>query len=137
MAAPSWRCRPAAAFSWRRRSAGQPSSRSEPAAPARITRRLLVTADGSGGPGGTGESGGTGAAGEPGTGGRWVDVAPGRIVRWAETFVERHGPLTTEPGSTVVVLRGTDGAAAECHPPFPPMTAPRTWPASPTVLAGL
>jgi hypothetical protein len=36
-----------------------------------------------------------------------------------------------------VILRGKDGAAAECHPPFPPMTAPRTWPASPTVLAGL
>ena len=96
-----------------------------------------MTDDGSGGPGGTGESDETGAAGEPGTGGRWVDVAPDRIVRWAETFVERHGPLTTEPSGTVVVLRGTDGAAAECHPPFPPMTAPRTWPASPAVLAGL
>jgi len=55
-------------------------------------------------------------------------VAPDRIVWWAETFVERHGPLTTEPSSTVVVLRGKDGAAAECHPPFPPMTAPAPGP---------
>jgi hypothetical protein len=66
-----------------------------------------------------------------------VDVAPDRIVRWVDTFAERHGPLTTEPSRTAVVLRGSDGAVAECHPPFPPMTAPATWPASPTVLAGL
>ena len=70
--------------------------------------------------------------GEPGAGGRWVEVAPDRIVRWVETFTGRHGPLTTQPSRTVVVLRAGDGAVAECHPPFPPMTAPGTWPASPT-----
>jgi Actinobacteria/chloroflexi VLRF1 release factor len=87
--------------------------------------------------GGTGEPGGTGVVGEPGTGRRWVDVPPDRIVRWAETFAERHGPLTTTPGRTVVVMRGQDGAVAECHPPFPPMTAPAAWPPDAAGLAGL
>ena len=116
-----------------------------------------MTEDRSGGAGGTDEPGGTPgrgggagdsteqgggvradtAGGEPGTSARWIDVAPDRIVRWAETFAERHGPLTTTPGRTVVVMRGQDGAAAECHPPFPPMTAPAVWPADAAGLAGL
>jgi hypothetical protein len=66
-----------------------------------------------------------------------VEVAPERIVRWVGTFIDRHGPVTAEPGRTVLVLRGADGAVAECHPPFPPMAAPARWPASPSVLAGL
>ena len=77
------------------------------------------------------------ASGEHSTGGRWVDVAPDRIVRWVGSFADRHGPLTAEPSRAVLVLRGADGAVAECHPPFPPMTAPDPWPASTTVLAGL
>ena len=74
---------------------------------------------------------------EPGAGARWVEVAPERIVRWVGTFIDRHGPVTAEPGRTVLVLRGADGAVAECHPPFPPMAAPGRWPSSPSVLAGL
>ena len=79
---------------------------------------------------------GAGPAGGPGSG-RWVEVAPDRIVRWVGSFADRHGPVTAEPSRTVLVLRGADGAVAECHPPFPPMTAPATWPSSPTLLAGL
>jgi Actinobacteria/chloroflexi VLRF1 release factor len=73
------------------------------------------------------------------TGGRWVEVSPDRFARWAETFAERHGHTVTEPGRAVVVLRGQDGAVAECHPPFPPLAAPAgaAWPADPAGLAAL
>jgi hypothetical protein len=91
-----------------------------------------VTEDGADGADGAGPAGADAPAEA-----RWVDVAPDRFVRWAGSFADRHGPLTTEPSRTVLVLRGADGAAAECHPPFPPMTAPDSWPASPTALAGL
>ena len=89
-----------------------------------------------------GEAGGQrqaepGGGGETPGGGRWVEVAPDRIVRWVGTFIDRHGPVTVEPGRAMLVLRGADGAAAECHPPFPPMTAPDRWPTSPTLLAGM
>src|SRR5215469_12548161 len=83
---------------------------------------------------GAGPAGGPGGAG---AGGRWVEVAPDRIVRWVGSFADRHGPLTAEPSRTVLILRGADGAVAECHPPFPPMAAPATWPSSPTLLGGL
>jgi hypothetical protein len=107
-----------------------------------------VTEDASGSPDETGVPGETGGAensqgdggggsGDGSTGGRWVDVAPDRIVRWVGSFADRHGPLTTEPSRTVLVLRGADGAVAECHPPFPPMAAPERWPTGATVLAGL
>jgi len=66
-----------------------------------------------------------------------VEVTPDRIVRWVGTFIDRHGPVTAEPSRTVLILRGGDGAVAECHPPFPPMAAPGTWPSSPSLLAGL
>jgi VLRF1 release factor-like protein len=72
-------------------------------------------------------------------GGRWVDVAPERLGRWVATFAERHGALSAEPGRRAVTFRAADGAAAECHPPFPPLPAPAggTWPADPVELAGL
>jgi hypothetical protein len=68
-----------------------------------------------------------------------VEVAPDRIVGWVAAFAERHGPTTAEPGRRVMVLRAADGAAAECHPPFPPLAAPPggSWPADPAALAGL
>jgi hypothetical protein len=104
-------------------------------------------ADPGGEPGGQGPADPGGQAGrqsqaDPGGGeapggGRWVEVAPDRIVRWVGTFIDRHGPVTVEPGRTMLVLRGADGAAAECHPPFPPMTAPDRWPTSPALLAGM
>jgi hypothetical protein len=54
-------------------------------------------------------------------GARWVEVPPERLVRWVENFATRHGPAVAEPGPAVVVLRARDGAAAACHPPFPPL----------------
>src|SRR5215469_11918970 len=89
------------------------------------------------GAGGADEAESANGAGPAGAGGRWVEVAPERIVRWVGTFADRHGPLTAEPSRAVLILRGADGAVAECHPPFPPMAAPAAWPSSPTLLAGL
>jgi Actinobacteria/chloroflexi VLRF1 release factor len=82
----------------------------------------------------TGTNAGAGAGG-----GRWVDVAPERLARWVATFAERHGTLTAEPGRLAVTFRAADGAAAECHPPFPPLPAPAggAWPEDPADLAGL
>ena len=57
-------------------------------------------------------------------GARWVEVPPERLVRWVENFTHRHGPAVAEPGREVVVLRARDGAAAACHPPFPPLPPP-------------
>jgi Actinobacteria/chloroflexi VLRF1 release factor len=59
-------------------------------------------------------------------GGRWVDVAPGRLVGWLDRFAERHGEMTAEltgsgPGAEAVTYRARDGSVAECHPPFPPL----------------
>src|SRR5260370_670014 len=60
--------------------------------------------------------------GERGAGGpRWVEVAPERFVGWVESFAQRHGATSAEPGPEVVVFRAADGAVAECHVPFPPL----------------
>jgi len=66
-------------------------------------------------------------------GARWVEVPPERLVRWVENFTLRHGPAVAEPGPEVVVLRASDGTAAACYPPFPPLPQPR---ASEGELAG-
>jgi len=82
---------------------------------------------------------GTGESGPEAGGGRWVDVAPERLARWVATFAERHGAIAIEPGRLAVTFRAADGAAAECHPPFPPLPAPAggAWPDDPVDLAGL
>jgi hypothetical protein len=52
-----------------------------------------------------------------------VDVPPERLVSWILTFTRRHGAgsvLRDEAGATVT-FTAADGAAAECHPPFPPL----------------
>src|SRR5450755_3001612 len=63
---------------------------------------------------------------------RWLDVAPDRLAAWMESFAQRHGALTTElePGErsaarpvAVVTFRAADGSVAECHIPFPPLSA--------------
>jgi Actinobacteria/chloroflexi VLRF1 release factor len=56
-------------------------------------------------------------------GGRWVDVAPERLVPWIATFIQRHGvgPVSCDPAGVTVTFAAADGAAAECHPPFPPL----------------
>jgi hypothetical protein len=54
---------------------------------------------------------------------RWLDVAPERIEVWLTAFAERHGTVTTEPGSRTLTVRAVDGSEAECHVPFPPLPA--------------
>ena len=68
---------------------------------------------------------------------RWLEVAPGRLAGWLDSFAARHGGLAGPPqysgsddpesgpaaGVSVVVFRAADGAIAECHPPFPPLPA--------------
>jgi Actinobacteria/chloroflexi VLRF1 release factor len=59
----------------------------------------------------------------PNDGPRWIEVSPERFPGWVAGFAERHGPLAIEAGPEVVTFRGADGAAAACHPPFPPLGA--------------
>ena len=65
-------------------------------------------------------------------GGRWVEVPPERLVSWIVTFARRHGgaegpgPVTPGESGAVVTFTAADGAAAECHPPFPPVRLPRS-----------
>ena len=56
-------------------------------------------------------------------GGRWVDVAPERLVSWVVTFTQRHGegPVSRDEAGVTITFTAADGAAAECHPPFPPL----------------
>lgn len=57
-------------------------------------------------------------------GGRWVEVAPSRLVTWVESFARRHpAVVVTVTDSDFVTFGGEDGALAECHVPFPPMPA--------------
>lgn len=54
-----------------------------------------------------------------------MEVPPERLVSWIVTFTERHGgPLAvsyTEPAAAVT-FTAADGATAECHVPFPPLS---------------
>jgi Actinobacteria/chloroflexi VLRF1 release factor len=65
---------------------------------------------------------------EPG-GGRWIDVAPERLAGWLESFAQRHGAVSADPGTgraaatDTVTFRAADGAVAQCHVPFPPLAA--------------
>ena len=54
---------------------------------------------------------------------RWLDVDPGRLPGWLESFAERHGGLAGPPdySGATVTFRAADGSVAECHPPFPPL----------------
>jgi len=60
-------------------------------------------------------------------GGRWVEVPPERLVSWIVAFAQRHGgaargrPVTWGEDGVVVTFTASDGAMAECHPPFPPV----------------
>ena len=64
-------------------------------------------------------------AGRPAVGGgRWVEVAPGRVARWVEGFADRHGPPTTTVQEYGLLLAAPDGATAELHtPPGVPTTS--------------
>ena len=56
-------------------------------------------------------------------GGRWVEVAPERLVSWIVTFTRRHGAgsISRDEAGVTVTFTAADEAAAECHPPFPPL----------------
>ena len=56
-------------------------------------------------------------------GGRWLEVPPDRLGRWLESFAERHGAVSADPGPEKVTFTAADGSAAECHVPFPPLAA--------------
>jgi hypothetical protein len=69
---------------------------------------------------------------------RWIEVSPERFTGWIAGFADRHGgPLSVEAAPDVVLFRGTDGTAAACHPPFPPLAggAPGTDPPPGTARA--
>jgi hypothetical protein len=55
---------------------------------------------------------------------RWIEVGPGRLAGWLESFAERHGDVTGSGDATVVTFRAADGSVAECHVPFPPLPGP-------------
>jgi Actinobacteria/chloroflexi VLRF1 release factor len=55
-------------------------------------------------------------------GGRWIEVPPERITRWLAGFGDRHGGWSADAGPAIVTFHGGDGALAECHVPFPPLT---------------
>ena len=65
---------------------------------------------------------------EPG-GGRWIDVAPERLAGWLESFAQRHGEVSADPGAgraaatDTVTFRAADGSVAQCHVPIPPLAA--------------
>ncbi|MEU9510622.1 acVLRF1 family peptidyl-tRNA hydrolase [Micromonospora sp. NPDC048170] len=64
-------------------------------------------------------------AGRPAVGGgRWVEVAPGRVARWVEGFADRHGPPTITVQAYGLLLAAPDGATAALHtPPGAPATS--------------
>ncbi|TDE42077.1 hypothetical protein E1295_28595 [Nonomuraea mesophila] len=57
-------------------------------------------------------------------GGRWVTVPPERLHPWIDGFAGRHGAFSASGDDRVVRLLADDGAQAELHVPFPPMTPP-------------
>jgi len=69
-------------------------------------------------------------------GGRWVEVAPQRLVTWVASFADRHPSVTVAASRReVVTFAAEDGAVAECHVPFPPL--PAGVPAAAVATAGL
>jgi hypothetical protein len=55
----------------------------------------------------------------------WLDVAPERIEAWLAEFADRHGATVTATDAerAIVTVRAADGAVAQCHVPFPPLSA--------------
>jgi hypothetical protein len=55
-------------------------------------------------------------------GGRWVEVAPRRLVAWVESFAARHPGVTVRATAPdVVTFAAGDTATAACQVPFPPL----------------
>jgi hypothetical protein len=57
-------------------------------------------------------------------GGRWLDVAPDRLAGWLDDFDARHRVTLTAYGAAAVRFEAADGAVAECHTAFPPLSGP-------------
>jgi Actinobacteria/chloroflexi VLRF1 release factor len=54
-----------------------------------------------------------------------VEISPERLGGWVESFTERHGHpvlVSAAADEATITFTAADGATAECHPPFPPMT---------------
>lgn len=51
-------------------------------------------------------------------------MPPERLHPWIDGFAARHGPFSASGDERVVRLLAADGALAELHVPFPPMTPP-------------
>src|SRR5580658_3958800 len=76
-------------------------------------------------------------------GGQWLELPPGRLKLWVDSFTERHHHVSVTGTDYGVRLTAADGAVAECHVPFPPLpnarpapetaaqTEPRTEPQTP------
>jgi hypothetical protein len=65
-----------------------------------------------------------------------VEVAPQRLVTWVVSFADRHPGVTAAvTGPDVVTFAAGDGAVAECHVPFPPLSG--DVPAASAAAAGL
>lgn len=72
-------------------------------------------------------------------GGRWVEVDPVRVARWAEGFADRHGPPTATIEGYGLLLTAPDGATAELHlpPGAPPLGDTAGDTAAPSRIDGL
>jgi Actinobacteria/chloroflexi VLRF1 release factor len=75
------------------------------------------------------------ASGGPLRGGRWLDIAPERTVRWLSAFAEGHGGASVVPVAAAVRYICADGAVAECHVPFPPLPTGELADADPSRVA--
>jgi Actinobacteria/chloroflexi VLRF1 release factor len=52
-----------------------------------------------------------------------VEIPPERLMSWIITFTQRHGSgaASRDEAGVTVTFNAADGAAAQCHPPFPPL----------------
>ena len=53
-----------------------------------------------------------------------LEVAPERLARWVDGFVQRHGPAAVESSPQSVRLAASDGTLAELEVPWPPWSVP-------------
>jgi len=51
-----------------------------------------------------------------------VDVPPARLAHWLDDFDARHRVVRSIYGPEALRLEAGDGAVAECHPAFPPLS---------------
>ncbi|HEY3952674.1 MAG TPA: acVLRF1 family peptidyl-tRNA hydrolase [Streptosporangiaceae bacterium] len=54
-------------------------------------------------------------------GGRWIEVAPERLVTWVDSFAAGHQGMRATVSPRGAKFTAGDGAVAECQVPFPPL----------------